>query len=152
VSITEQRALALIAQSCTPHGQGSQSHRLHEPIVRARAADCHARVFKRGVDTSPENSHAVHHRRHPVGRVATGVRRDLHDRLIRPRAIGGCDRARPRGARQRATGRVIATIESRPCSRSVAPTHLPRGATLPREADVNGCAHKRRTLVPGAGR
>lgn len=40
MSITEQRALALIAQSWIPHGQGLQSHRLHEPTVRTRAAGC----------------------------------------------------------------------------------------------------------------
>ena len=48
VSTTEQRATVPIADSCTQHGRGSKSRRLHEPIVRARAAHgrrprCHTR-------------------------------------------------------------------------------------------------------------
>ena len=38
-STTEQRALVPIAHSCAQHGQGSQSYRFHEPLVRARAVD-----------------------------------------------------------------------------------------------------------------
>ena len=109
MSTTEQRATVPIAHSGTQHGQGSQSRRIHESIVRARAADRRRpRCQARGRDTSLENSHAVHHRRHFVDRVATRDRRNLYDWRVRPRAISGCDRALRRWAGQRATRLGIA--------------------------------------------
>jgi hypothetical protein len=108
-STTEQRAQVPIAHSFTQHGQGSQqNHRFHEPLVRARAADrCRPR-FQRGADTLPENSHAVHHRRHSVGRVVTRARWDLRHRLVRPCAAGCRDRAVRRGAARRAAVGIAA--------------------------------------------
>jgi len=65
-----------------------------------------AGAFTRG---SLENSHAVRHRRHPVGRVVTRLPRDLRHWLIRPCAIGRRDRAVPRWAGERTTRAGIAS-------------------------------------------
>src|SRR6476659_1836833 len=104
----EQRVQARIVERTAPYGQGSQGHRLHESIVRGTAAGQSAAVaFTR---SSLENSHAVHHRRHPLGRVVTGLPRGLHHWLVRPRAIGHRDRAVRRWAAERTTRTGIVIV------------------------------------------
>jgi hypothetical protein len=82
----------------------------HESIVRETVADNPPPSPSRGGWL--ENSHVIHHRRHPVGRVVTGVARDLHHWLIRPCALGRRDRAVPRGAGERTTRTGIAITVS----------------------------------------
>jgi hypothetical protein len=116
-------------QSCVHNGTASAGPIEHSRRVWARFAEaplsridspCEGGGYvppsflPRG-DASPENSHAVHHRRRAVDRVVTRVRRDLHDRLVRPCAVGHRARAVPGRAAERATHAGIAAPQDGEC-------------------------------------
>jgi len=70
----------------------SRSRELKAPSERGH---CRLRSTRDRI-AREENTHAVYDRRHPVGRVATGFRRDLHHRFVHPCAFGSRARAFPR--------------------------------------------------------